>query len=161
VEGYIKKCGGQLIDLLLECIQKINIEDEDEEDEELGVSMSSVCCLRAIALLVGNDIMEPVLAFTSDNINHEDWKKRFSSLIALASITEGPEKQRFMNVIIPGLNGLISKFNDNYAKVREAIAIVFNKICEHHPEVIMNASILPNILPIFFQSLQDKPRISN
>ena len=104
VYQYIKQCSSHLIELLIECIQKINIEDEDEdEDEELGVSLSSVCCLRAIALVIGNDIMEPVLAFASLNINDQNWKKRYSSLIALGSITEGPEKTRFMNVIIPGL----------------------------------------------------------
>jgi hypothetical protein len=115
--------------------------------------LSSGCCLRAIALVIGNDIMEPVLQFASGNINDTDWKKRYSSLIALGSITEGPERVRFMNVIIPGLQNLITKFNDNHAKVREAIAWVINKICEHHSEVITNSAILPNILPIFLQSL--------
>lgn len=46
----------------------MNLEDEDEEDDELGVALSSGCCLSAIALLIGNDIMEPVLGFVSQNI---------------------------------------------------------------------------------------------
>lgn len=140
VQEYVKRCSSHLIKLLIECVQKINIDDEDEdEDEELGVSLSSVCCLRAIALVIGNDIMEPVLAFVSLNINDENWKMRYSSLIALGSITEGPDKARFMNVIIPGLSNLIAKFKDPHSKVREAIAFVMNKICEHHTEVIMNS----------------------
>jgi hypothetical protein len=32
-----------------------------------------------------------------------DWKKRYSALLSLGAITEGPEKMKFMNVIIPGL----------------------------------------------------------
>jgi hypothetical protein len=32
-----------------------------------------------------------------------DWKKRYSALLALGAITEGPEKLKFMQVIIPGL----------------------------------------------------------
>jgi hypothetical protein len=32
-----------------------------------------------------------------------NWKKRYSALLALGAITEGPEKMKFMDVIIPGL----------------------------------------------------------
>lgn len=81
----------------------MNIEEEDEDDDELGVALSSGCCLAAIALVVGNEIMEPVLSFVSLNITNSDWKKRYAALLALGAITEGPDKIRFMNVIIPGL----------------------------------------------------------
>lgn len=47
--------------------------------------------------------MEPVLGFVSQNIQNTDWKKRYSALLALGAITDGPDKIRFMNVIIPGL----------------------------------------------------------
>lgn len=59
-------------------------------------------------------------------------------MIALGSITEGPDKEKFMQVLIPGLQNLILKFRDPHAKVREAIAWVMNKICENHSEVITN-----------------------
>jgi importin subunit beta-1 len=116
----------------------VNIEDEDEEDDELGVALSSACCLAAMALVIGNDIMEPVLAFVGQNIQDQDWKKRYSALIALGAITEGPEKMKFMNVIIPGLTNLIQMFNDPHARVRESIAWVMSKICENHSDVITN-----------------------
>jgi hypothetical protein len=61
VYGYIKQCSTQLVGLLIQCIQKVNIEDEEDEDDEFGIALSSGCCLRAIALVIGNDIMEPVL----------------------------------------------------------------------------------------------------
>jgi len=66
------------------------------------------------------------------------WKKRYSALLSLGAITEGPEKAKFMNVIIPGLQNLCNMFNDTHAKVREAIAWVMSKICEHHSDVIAN-----------------------
>jgi hypothetical protein len=53
-------------------------------------------------------------------------------------------------------------FNDQHAKVREAIAWVMSKICEHHSDVITNVpQKLQHIMPIFIQSVKDKPRISN
>lgn len=46
-------------------MQKVNIDDDEEDDDEFGVAISSGCCLGAISQLIGNDIMEPVLAFVS------------------------------------------------------------------------------------------------
>lgn len=147
--------------MLIECIQKVTIEDEDEEDDELGVALSSGCCLAAVALVIGNDIIEPVINFVSQNISDQDWKKRYSALLSLGAITEGPEKLKFMNVIIPGLPNLVAMFNDPHAKVREAIAWVMSKICEHHSDVITNIQSLPTLMPTFMNAIKDKPRISN
>ena len=53
-------------------------------------------------------------------------------------------------------------FQDQHGKVREAIAWVMSKICEHHAEVFTsNQAILQVVVPIFMQSVKDKPRISN
>jgi hypothetical protein len=52
-------------------------------------------------------------------------------------------------------------FNDTNAKVREAIAWVMSKICEHHSDVIANVNSLPILMPIFMNAVKDKPRISN
>jgi hypothetical protein len=49
VKGYIAQCSSQLIELLIQCIQRVNIEDEDEEDDELGVALSAGCCLAAVS----------------------------------------------------------------------------------------------------------------
>ena len=71
-------------------------------------------------------------------MQNPDWKKRYSALLALGAITEGPDRVRFMNVIIPGLQNLILMFNDPVPRVREAIAWVMSKICENHSDVITN-----------------------
>lgn len=68
---------------------------------------------------------------------------------------------KYMNVIIPALPNLIAMFQDHHAKVREAIAWVMSKICEHHADVIASQQSLPTLMPIFLQSIKDKPRISN
>ncbi len=68
VKNYIAKCSEQLILLLIDCIQRVNIEDEDEEDDELGVALSSGCCLAAVSLVIGNAIITPIISFVSGNI---------------------------------------------------------------------------------------------
>mmetsp|Transcript_7668 Transcript_7668/g.7067 ORF Transcript_7668/g.7067 Transcript_7668/m.7067 type:complete len:82 (+) Transcript_7668:472-717(+) len=66
-----------------------------------------------------------------------------------------------MNVILPGLPSLINMFNDPNAKVREAIAWVMSRICEHHSDVISNNQAIHSIIPVFIKSLADKPKVSN
>lgn len=56
---------------------------------------------------------------------------------------------QFMNVIMPGLNTLIQMFNDTNAKVREAIAWVISRICEHHSDVVSNNQAMVIIMPVF------------
>ena len=109
-KGYIGKCYQMLIVLLIDCIQRVVIEDEDDEDDELGVATSAGCCLAAVSLVIGNIIVQPVIEFVSLNIMNPDWKKRYSALLALGAITEGPEKLKYIQVIQPGLPNLIQMF---------------------------------------------------
>jgi importin subunit beta-1 len=110
VQDYIRRCSSQLVKLLIACIQRVNIEDEEDEDDELGVALSSGCCLNAVALVIGNDIMAPIIEFVSQNITNQNWKQRYSALIALGAITEGPEKMQFMSIIMPGFQNLLQLF---------------------------------------------------
>jgi len=97
----------------------------------------------------------------STNITSPDWKQRYSALLALGAITEGPDRAQFLNIIVPGLPSLIDMFNDVHAKVREAISWVISKICEHHADVLANPDLINTIVPLFIERLNDKPRISN
>lgn len=99
VKGYVAQAQAHLIPLLLEGIQRINIEDEDAEDDEWGVALSSGCCLRAVANVIKDDVIEPVIAFVSGNIGNQAWKMRYASLLALGAITEGPDRQKFIRLI--------------------------------------------------------------
>lgn len=66
-----------------------------------------------------------------------------------------------MEIIVPGLTNLLNMFNDPNQKVREAIAWVMSRICEHHSDVIASTAAINQIIPIFINSLKDKPRVSN
>ena len=58
--------------------------------------------------------------------------------MALGSITEGPDKQKFLEVIIQSLQNLLLMFKDKNGKVREAISWVMARICENHSDVLSN-----------------------
>ena len=160
-KGYLSQCCYDLVNLLIECISRVNIDEEDDDDDELSVALSAGCCLAAIAIINGDMILDQVIDFVSKNIANQDWKLRYSSLLALGAVTEGPERIKFMNKIMPGLSNLITMFGDGHGKVREAISWVMSKICENHSDVIANEEAINNLVPIFMNALKDRPRISN
>jgi hypothetical protein len=65
--NYIENCKDALLMLVLSGLMVINFE-EDEDDEELGHALSAACCLQKFSLLLGNHVMDPVVAFVANNI---------------------------------------------------------------------------------------------
>ena len=68
MKGYIAQASTDLINLLVESIQRIVIEDEDEDADEWGVALSAGCCLGVVSQVIGNPVMDPIIAFVSTNI---------------------------------------------------------------------------------------------
>ena len=90
------------------------------------MNKSAGCCLQKCALILKNEIMAPIVAFVSENIVQPDWKLRYASLMALGAISDGPDKVKFAEVIVPSLDQLMAMFVDPAFKVRYAIGWVFN-----------------------------------
>jgi hypothetical protein len=105
--------------------------------------------------------MDKVINFSSQNIAQPNWKLKYAALIALGSITDGPAKDKFLQILLGALTSLISLFQEQNSKVREALSWVFHKICEHHSEVFTDNGIATEIIPRIMEGLKDKPRISN
>ena len=70
-----------------------------------------------------------------------EWKNKYASLMALGSITEGPERAKFQEVIISAMPNLLNMFSDENAKVREAISWVMARVSEHHVEIFYDDNI--------------------
>jgi hypothetical protein len=105
--------------------------------------------------------MDPVINFASTHIVSNNWKERYAALIALGSITDGPERNKFMEVIMSALPGLLQMFKEPNNKIREALSWVLHRICEHHPHLVANPQISGEFISRLMQGLSDKPRISN
>lgn len=135
---YIIKCKEDLIELIQQGLLKIDDEEEDavDLDQEQGPCLSAGLCLQALALLIGNDVIDLSIKFIAENIQAANsWKLRFAGLIALGSITDGPDKQKFLEMIGQALESLLSLFSDQSPKVRQAVCWVFGKLSKHHPDI--------------------------
>jgi importin subunit beta-1 len=138
--------------MVLQGLLKINFEEEDDDDE-WGHALSAACCLQKLSILLGNHVLEPVVEFVAANIQQAHWKNKYASLMALGSITEGPEKQKFLEVVIQALQNLLMMFKDKNPKVREAISWVMARICEHHADVFANAQIINQFMMCVLEAI--------
>jgi importin subunit beta-1 len=102
MKNYINECKSDLLGLIFAGLLKINFE-EDDDDDEWGHALSAACCLQALATLLTNDVLEPVVQYVASHIQAADWKEKYAALMALGSIVEGPEKQKFALVIVQAL----------------------------------------------------------
>ncbi len=51
-----------------------------------------------------------VVAFVSSNITSQDWKARYAAVISLGTITEGPDKQSFNQILMPSVDALLAMY---------------------------------------------------
>lgn len=159
VKQYIDRCKGELLELIFAGILAISFE-EDQDDDEWGHSASAVCCLQKFALLLQNEITEPVVKFVVANISEQNWKQKYAALMALGSITEGPAKLQFSEVIVGTAPILLDLFKDQSVKVREANSWVLSRICENHADVLLEPNTLKSLMYHILVALKDQPKIS-
>jgi hypothetical protein len=79
----------------------------------------------------------------------------------LGSIVDGPEKQKFLDVIAQALIQLLQMYSDSSPKVREAICWVFARLSEYHPDIFRDQQVAEQFIPRLMDLISDKPRISS
>ena len=152
-----------MIRLILEGLLQVE-DDEDEFDIDLeqGPCLSAGFTLKKLAHLIRNDIIDLSINFIAENIQSQNnWQQKYAGLIALSMITEGPDKQKFLEVIAQLLDQLLQLFSDQSPKVREAVCHVFKQLAEHHPDIFLDQQVSDQFLPLLKDLIDDKPKVSN
>lgn len=121
---------------MLQNLNKVTVEDDEEEDDETGVQQSAGVCLHRISLLIGSKVLPAVVEFVTANILQTTWQQRYASVISLGTVTEGPDKQSFSKILMPSIENLLKMYGDPSIRVRSAISWFFGKVCEHYADVM-------------------------
>lgn len=136
--GIMQTYIGQLLPMILTVMKKIQIE-EDDDDDEWGVPNSCACLLNVIAKLMGDAILASILEEVSGGITSTKWLDKYSALMIFGSVLSGPTPQYAAQTITPAMGTLLTAFKDQSHKVRETTAWMFSKLVQDQFELVANA----------------------
>eukprot|EP01016_Furgasonia_blochmanni_P047551 TRINITY_DN699_c0_g1_i9.p1 TRINITY_DN699_c0_g1~~TRINITY_DN699_c0_g1_i9.p1 ORF type:complete len:855 (-),score=333.77 TRINITY_DN699_c0_g1_i9:376-2940(-) len=152
---YVTQVHLQLVPILLQ-----NLLKADGAEEEFSIQAASFRCLSSISEVVGDGVIDNVWAFVHNFLNSANQKEKLAAILAFTSIVDGPSADKIDPIIMTALPLLIQLLADSKDKIREAIAMMFARVAEFHPEVFLNGQSLMQVVPLLVQALTLAPRIS-
>lgn len=133
---------------------------QDEIEFETNVVTSAATCLRAIAMVVGDSILNYLWPFVEQNITHGEWRNREAATAAFASVLEGPNDEVLKQLIAKVLPVLVTKHMfDEDEHVKDTATWTVGQICFLHPHII--PPNMPQLMEALGKSLSDEPRIAS
>mmetsp|Transcript_40868 Transcript_40868/g.46902 ORF Transcript_40868/g.46902 Transcript_40868/m.46902 type:complete len:115 (+) Transcript_40868:1006-1350(+) len=110
---------------------------------------------------IGNEIISDVLEFVSMKIKEGcTWKDKYTGLLALGAILEGPSQENIKTVLTPAVVKLLELFDDECRKVRETVAWFFSKIAQNHADLIGTQDLFPEVYERVLKGLKDETRVA-
>eukprot|EP00771_Trimastix_marina_P000155 gnl/Trimastix_PCT/1163.p1 GENE.gnl/Trimastix_PCT/1163~~gnl/Trimastix_PCT/1163.p1 ORF type:complete len:870 (-),score=316.21 gnl/Trimastix_PCT/1163:3902-6289(-) len=133
--------------------------DEHAEPDEWNKSMAAGNCLSLFAQNVRDVIVDHVMPFIRDHINHENWALRNAAVLAFGSILEGPSADKLGALVEMGLPRMIAGLKDQHIQVKDTCAWTIGQICELHWERIGDKMF--QLMSACYECLTDEPRVAN
>lgn len=147
----VKAAATMLVPLVLECMTK---QEEDADEDTWNISMAAATLLEAMALTIGDDIVDKVLPFVTQNINNPNWRMKESALMAFGMILDGPSAEKLSPLVAQAMPIIVPYLRDGKALVRDTAAWVIGKICELH-QSCLTGDILPAVVNGLSVALDD------
>ncbi|XP_065178796.1 importin subunit beta-1-like [Sycon ciliatum] len=113
-------------------------QDEFDDEDAWKPNKAASVCLMLMATCCEDDIVNRVLPFVTSNVTNEDWKFREAALMAFSSILEGPKLETLEPVIVEAIPVFLCRMDDPSSVVKDTLAYCFGRICELHPEAIID-----------------------
>lgn len=114
-----------LLDIVILKVGDLEYFDEDMNDHEWGTSTSAACCLKILASLMKDEIVDPIINKAGGYTTDSDPKIRYIGLMILGAIVEGPSSRCIATKFEPALEVLFDLLDDPHQKVRETSAWMF------------------------------------
>lgn len=74
--NIIRKSKKALLEMIFEVSLKVNMHEEDNE-QEWGPAVSAGCCLSIMTQVLGNDIVDEVTLYVGEHITSDNWEERY------------------------------------------------------------------------------------
>lgn len=155
--NFTRVAAREVVPVLLELLTR---QDEDADDDEYNISRAAYQCLQLYSQAIGNDIIQPVLAFVEQNLRHEDWRKRDAAVSAFGAIMEGPDEKTLDPLVKQALPVFIGMMDDQVVQVKDSAAYTLGRICESVSEAIDPSVHLPPLISALFTGLSSNPKMA-
>jgi len=133
-------CAQSLLDILITGLSKFDSKTESEDvDElpELNIAMTAGYTLENVSRVIKNEVINPIFGFVIPKMTSSVWGDRYISMIAFASIVEGPNPETIIPIIHDAFSDMMNMINDPIPKVRQTVAFSFYKLSEFMPQLII------------------------
>jgi importin subunit beta-1 len=149
-----------LLPILLETLTKQE-DEEAEGDEDWNISLAAAHCLERMALVLKDQIVDPIIGFVRQYVASPEWRLREAAIMAFSSVLEGPSSAKIGPIVSSGLPALISSMGDKIPLVRDTTGYAISRIFEYHPKAV-TAEALPPLVTALLTMLGDRnPRIAS
>jgi len=114
-----------LVDMLTSLMLRVS---EDDDDNSYSVAQAACVCLTEVVAALGDDIVDKLTAFVSENYAHADWHNRDAAVMALGALLKGPSAEKLKTFLDAGLPSMVARLTGDgkepYTTVRESVAWV-------------------------------------
>jgi len=148
---------GALKHLVAALLTTLVKQEEDQEEGEWNVSMAGATSLALIADCAGDQILNEIMPFITENIASPDWRKREAATMSLGSILEGPEK--LVEIVRGATPVLLRNLHDKNELVKDTTTWTLGRICLLHLDSILHQ--LDEVMNGLTIALKDTPRIAS
>ncbi|CAB11082.1 Importin subunit beta-1 [Schizosaccharomyces pombe] len=154
--GFARAAAADILPVLLKLLCN---QDEDADEDDWNISMAAATCLQLFAQVVGDLIVNPVLAFVEQNIQNPDWHQREAAVMAFGSVLEGPNVAMLTPLVNQALPVLINMMVDPVIFVKDTTAWALGQISSFVADAINPEIHLSPMVSALLQGLTDNPRI--
>ena len=159
---FIEKALGVLTPMLLEQLTKQE-EGQDEDENAWNLAMAGGTCLNLIANLTGDQVVDGVMQYITQNIQQDNWRQKEAALFAFGAILEGPSREKLAPLANDALPFLLNSMNDKNTHVKDTTAWTIGRVFEfvQSPEYrLITQSNLGTTLAALTESLKDVPNVA-
>ena len=159
---FIEKALGVLTPMLLEQLTKQE-EGQDEDENAWNLAMAGGTCLNLIANLTGDQVVDGVMQYITQNIQQDNWRQKEAALFAFGAILEGPSRKKLAPLANEALPFLLNSMNDNNTHVKDTTAWTIGRVFEfvQSPEYrLITQGNLGTTLAALTESLKDVPNVA-
>jgi len=141
--NLIRGCLPSLLQLIQQGLEITEFDSSEADLEETfdeiswTVNRASAHFLQELAMMLGNEIWDPVVQWATTKLNSEEWLEQYKGMVALGAVLEGPSSDLIalnMDQVYPSLFTLFD--NSDKSKLRWATAWVISQLVKHAPELV-------------------------